>query len=389
MMELNVDVIRDDEAFVALGSEWDVLASRAGIDHPFLRHDWVRAWWECFGAGKQLYLITVRSGETLIALAPLMRTRVRMYGLPVWRMEFIANVHTPRFDFIVAEGGDEGYAAILEHLRALAPRWDVIMLPELPETSRTLAVLKRLAESVSLRAGVWVAGASPRIPIPSTLDAFWASLSAKRRSTLRNRLHRLSELGELSLEIVEDAAQLPSALADGLRIEAAGWKGAAGTAIALDEVLTRFYAQVAEHAARSGTLRRMFLKVGQKRIAFGYCLQQARTLYLLKSGYDPEYAAYSPFNVLLLLAIQSSLQVGLDAIDLLGGSDPWKRAWTDQHVERRWLFLYRRTPIALVIYVLKTLLLPWLRRKRAELATSESGSGAPARATGKVLKAQS
>jgi hypothetical protein len=78
----------------------------------------------------------------------------------------------------------------------------------------------------------------------------------------------------------------------------------------------------------------------------------------------------------------------LEVIDLLGENDPWKRAWTDQQVERRWLFLYRRTPRALALYFVKVLLLPWLKRKRAALAASGTPSRDPARGLPKVLKAQ-
>ena len=53
-MTLRVEVIRDDGAFAALAREWDDLVERAAIQHPFLRYDWVRTWWECFGSRRLL-----------------------------------------------------------------------------------------------------------------------------------------------------------------------------------------------------------------------------------------------------------------------------------------------------------------------------------------------
>jgi CelD/BcsL family acetyltransferase involved in cellulose biosynthesis len=389
MTALHCQAIRDYDALLALEQEWEELVERAGIEHPFVRHGWVCAWWRSFGAGKELYVVAVRAGETLVALAPLMRSRALMYGVPVWRMEFIANVHTPRFDFVIAKHSDEAYGAILDHLHHDAPRWDLLVMPELAETSRTVPLLGQVATSSHLRLGMWVAGASPRIAIPRSFDQFWRQLSAKRRSTFRNRLQRTSRLGDFALEVVGDAAHLECALRDGLRIEAAGWKGAAGTAIAMCEDLTRFYAQVAASAARAGTLRLLFLKVGERRVAFAYCLRQGRTLYLLKSGYDPAYAACSPSNVLLLLAIEAAAHEGLEAIDLLGCDDPWKRAWTDQQLERRWLFLFQRTLRAQLVYFAKVVVAPWLRRLHAAFSARAARDPAPERAVSNVLRAQS
>jgi CelD/BcsL family acetyltransferase involved in cellulose biosynthesis len=363
MTSLYVEVVREHDAFLAVGPEWDALVERAGIEHPFLSHDWVRTWWECFGAGKELYVVAVRAGGVLIGLAPLMRVRTRMYGIPVWRLDLIANVHTPRFDFIIAERADEVYAVILDHLQTRAPRWDILMLAELAEGSATEPTLRRLGESRSLNTGVWIAGASPRIPLVGSFETFCAKLTSKRRSSLRQRRRRLALLGAVSIEVISDAERLGTAMEDGLRIEGASWKGEAGTAIADDKDVKRFYELVAERAARSKTLRLLFLKVDQRRIAFGYCLRRGRTLYLLKTGYDPEYAPYSPFNILLFSVIELAFPEGLEAIDLLGCDEPWKRAWTDQCIARRWLFLHRNTIPALAIYYLKFSILPRLKRK--------------------------
>jgi CelD/BcsL family acetyltransferase involved in cellulose biosynthesis len=383
MNALHVEVVRDEQAFLAIGHEWDALVERAGIDHPFLRHDWVRAWWECFGTGKELYVVTVRSGGLLVGLAPLMRTRCRMYGLPVRRLELMANDHTPRFDFVVADGADEVYVEILEHLRMQAPSWDVVMLPELSGASRTVEVLARLARTRAIRSGIWSAGSSPKISLDGSFDAFLATLSTNRRATLRKRMRRLQQLGPVALEVVDDIAELPEALQDGMRIEAAAWKGAAGTAIASDANVRRFYFQIAERAAQSKALSLLFLKVGGKRIAFAYCLRQGRTLYLLKTGYDPEYAEHSPFNVLMMLTIEAAFREGIQTFDLLGSEDPWKVAWTPLRTERLWLFLYRGTLSALTIYLIKVVMLPRLKRARSRLwpsaMRSAGSSGAPRR----------
>ena len=101
-------------------------------------------------------------------------------------------------------------------------------------------------------------------------------------------------------------------MADGLRIEAAAWKGEEGTAILSDPTVADFYIQLAKREADLGQLRLTFLRVGGKRIAFNYILQNGQKLYAVKIGYDPEYHAYSPGNMLLNLILKDACQHSIE-----------------------------------------------------------------------------
>ena len=67
--DLQVEVIRDADRFNSLAPEWDGLVDEWGVDRLFLSHTWFRTWWEAFGLGKQLYIVTVRSAGRLVAAA--------------------------------------------------------------------------------------------------------------------------------------------------------------------------------------------------------------------------------------------------------------------------------------------------------------------------------
>ena len=129
---------------------------------------------------------------------------------------------------------------------------------------------------------------------------------------------------------------------DGLRLEAAAWKGKKGTAILSDSAATRFYLRLAKRLAQQGQLRLTFLRFGGKRIALNYSLQNKKTMYAVKIGYDPEYHAYSPGNMLLNLILKEACAGGIEEFDLLGGDDHWKFDWTKDTRDYRWLFLFNR-----------------------------------------------
>lgn len=51
---IRVRTLTDFASFLRLAPVWDDLLERAGVDHPFLSHEWLRSWWEAFGAGRGL-----------------------------------------------------------------------------------------------------------------------------------------------------------------------------------------------------------------------------------------------------------------------------------------------------------------------------------------------
>jgi CelD/BcsL family acetyltransferase involved in cellulose biosynthesis len=101
--EHKVEVVSDYAALLKLRSQWDELMEQAGIDHPFLSHEWVCTWWECFGAGKRLHVLLVKAGEKVVAIAPLMRSRKRMYGTRVRRLG--TSFATPGFSAAATRSG--------------------------------------------------------------------------------------------------------------------------------------------------------------------------------------------------------------------------------------------------------------------------------------------
>jgi CelD/BcsL family acetyltransferase involved in cellulose biosynthesis len=364
---LEVETVTSLEALRALEPAWTRLLDEAEIDHPFLAHEWIVTWWESFAAGRSLHILLVKDASGPVAIAPFMLTRVRVYGLTARRLELIANVHTQRADFIVSARCEQAYRAIWDHLARERDLWDVLLLPQVPAASRTMEWLPKLATAAGHSWGAWRAARSPRIVLGGSWEAYESGLPRKHRSNLRNRMKRLSLLGAVELEVVTGEPELDEALRDGFVLEGAAWKEQGGTAIRCRPELQGFYARLGERAARQGWLQLQFLKVAGRRIAFGYALRFKDTLYLLKPGYDPAFAAYSPSSLLCAMVLRAAIAQGLRAYDLLGDDDAWKRAWTDEVRAHCWLFVFGRGTKGRLLYFLKFRFLPWLRRTWALL----------------------
>jgi hypothetical protein len=213
--------------------------------------------------------------------------------------------------------------------------------------------------------GIWQSGDSPYLKLTGTWDSYFNGLHAKFRSNVRNRLSRLTRIGEPALEVLDDVRSIRGACADAWRLESSGWKSDAGTAINSDPAVHRFYSELIDRAAAYGWLRLLFLTVGGRRIAASYGAVFHNRLFLFKTGYDPEFATGSPFKVLTYLAIAYAYEQGLVEVDFLGDSEPWKREWTTTERGHDWLYVFSNTRRARLLHSIKFQWAPELKRWRA------------------------
>ncbi len=366
MSAIAVDVIDNFAAFDRLAPQWNDTVDRAGLTHPFLRHEWLRCWWDSFGEGRSLAVMVVRAGSRIIALAPLMFETVRMYGVPVRRVQFLHNDHTPKADVIVAERPDEVYAALWKTLQDGRDRWDVLQLSQLQYDSPTHEYVGRLAAAGSHPTVLWQSDNSPYLELTSDWNAYLKGRNAKLRQNLRNRLNRLTtQCGEPRLEVLADLDAILGARDEALALEASGWKREAGTAICSDRQVLRFYTSLADRAGASGWLRLLFLNVNGRRIATSYASRYQNRLSFFKTGYDPAFAAYAPFKLLTYFTIRDGYSDGLREVDFLGDAEPWKLEWTSTTRPHDWLFVFGHTLRSKVVHTLKCRVRPaikqWLR----------------------------
>jgi CelD/BcsL family acetyltransferase involved in cellulose biosynthesis len=361
---LSTEVITSYEDFVGLETAWNDAVERAHAPHPFVRHEWIRTWWECFGAGRQLHIVVVRRGGRIAAIAPLMRESSRMYGLPVRQLRMLHNDHTPRTDIIVADEPADSYRAIWNALLDCQHSWDLVLLNQIPAQSPTRDTLFAHATEKNCPTGVWPSSQSPYLELHGSWDTYYASLSSKFKQNLRNRLSRLNQLGEAVLEAIEDAAEIRDCYQDAWRLEASGWKREEGTAITSDPAVNRFYTLLADRATRHGWLRLLFLTVNGRRIATSYGSNYGGRLFLFKTGYDPEFAKCSPFKLLTFFATQKAFKEGLSEVDFLGDAEPWKLEWTSSTRDHEWLFIFSHTRLGRLLHRAKFQVVPAVKRWR-------------------------
>lgn len=369
-----VEVVTEPERFGRLVPAWEELARASGIGQPFLTPAWMMPWWQAFGGKAQLRIIAVYRDGILTALAPLMLERVKVCGMRVRALKGMANPHTPSFDILVGPGASGAREAVWQTICARRNEWDLVLMPELEEGSKTLMHSQERADARGLPNALWWAGDSPYLDIQLPWDEYFHRLSKKLRANLRQRRRRLEQWGDVELELDMGWPDTVGPLQQGLAIEAAAWKEAAGTAVRNDPAVAQFYHRLSRRAAECGWLRLAFLRVGGVRVAFAYMLEHSGVMYMLKQGYDPRFNKGAPGVVMQWLLLEHAFRAGVRRFEFLGRSEPFKKRWTPAARRQHWLYIFNAGLSMRALHWSKFALWPRLRplgRAATDIAASQ------------------
>jgi len=105
---------------------------------------------------------------------------------------------------------------------------------------------------------------------------------------------RLAEQGTLTFEELSPEGNLAEWLEGFLALEARGWKGEAGTALASAEYRRQFFLESARAAFARGQLMMIRLRLDDRIIAYKCNFLSGPGAFAFKIAYDEEYASYSP-----------------------------------------------------------------------------------------------
>jgi CelD/BcsL family acetyltransferase involved in cellulose biosynthesis len=342
-----VEEIRGRAGFDALRSEWETLVAGGPADLPFVRHGWVSAWLDAFAPDAAPLVLVARapSGEPL-GMAPFLEGRSR----GIVRLASPTNDHSCRFEWMLGRDPGSAVAALWGHLRD-AVRWDLLELRDVARDGPTSALLEPLARADRHPTGRWASVSSPRLRLGGIPAE--ERTSARFRANLRRRARRLHDMGAVALRRAGSPGEADAALEEFLALEAAGWKGEGGTAIALDPSLVCFYRGIVRDAAARGTLAIRALTLDGRAIAVHLGIVHRAVYHLPKTAYDERLGSVSPGQLLQREVLAECEARGLQAFDFLGPDMPWKRDWAPVHAPHDWLYVYRPSLAGRVMHTLK------------------------------------
>lgn len=301
------------EDFESLTLPWEQLLKGSSQNHVFLTPTWQRVWWEQFGDGWELLLASIRSGEQLVGIAPLMRSNDAL--------SLVGDSDVCDYlDLVAMKGHEEGVClAIRSLLEELA--WESLDLAPLRPDSVVANHLIPLLKENGYAVETTQIDTSPEVCLPMEWEEFLAGLSKKDRHELRRKLRRLERAGEVRHQCARDPDTLSQDLDDFFRL----FKASRPDKV---EFLTSeretFFREMSSSMMERGYLRLSFLELNGERVSTNLCFEYNNSASLYNSGYDPSYRKLSVGLLLKAHCIRSAIESGKKRFDFLRGAEPYK-----------------------------------------------------------------
>lgn len=272
---------------------WDALAERASEPNPFLES------WYLLPSLHHLVgepgIVRFDRGGQLAGLLPLHQVpRYYRYPLPN-----LVNWQHPNMFCgapLVARGAEAAFwRALLDWADRHAGAALFLHLRDMPLTGALHAALAEVLAEQRRRAEVVHREDRALLASPLGPEAYWeASVSGKKRKELRRQANRLADEGEVAIHRSTGEEDIARWCQDFLRLEQAGWKGKAGSALACSPATAAVFTESLAGAAERGRLERLTLTLDGKPIAMLASFLSPPGAFSFKTAFDEAYARFSP-----------------------------------------------------------------------------------------------
>lgn len=280
--------ILDRGSIPAFLPHWHALARNAAEDNAYYTPNYALALLDHIDAGRDIRFLLAWRGERLIGLLPVVFDRWRWLGLTrvgvAWHTKFTFSC-TPLLD---RDDPIEAARGLLEAMRSTgAGAWLI------PQIDTGGAVFRALSRALDGRgAPRQMLGAFNRAALARG-ECFEAHMkqhvASKRRRELARSRRRLAELGAVTHESFSEGPGLRRAVEAFLAIEASGWKGRMGTALASDPATRAFAAAAFGRSDATATCRADVLSLGGAPVAVSLAIKSGRTAFTVKCAFDERY----------------------------------------------------------------------------------------------------
>jgi CelD/BcsL family acetyltransferase involved in cellulose biosynthesis len=169
------------------------------------------------------------------------------------------------------------------------------------------------------------------VDVAGSFDAYWKARGKRLQQNMRTQRSKLRSQGtQTTLEVLTRPEQVAGAIADYGRLESAGWKGAAGTAVSEHNAQGRFYRAMLEDFCRADAARIYRYRFGDHVVAVDLCIESPAVQVPLKTTYDENITGLSPSSLLRQEAYRHVFEEGrVRRIEFYGRMVEWTSRWTE------------------------------------------------------------
>jgi CelD/BcsL family acetyltransferase involved in cellulose biosynthesis len=323
---MQLAVIRTLPEFEALKDEWNGLLVYSASHVPFLRNEYLSAWWEGLGGGEweagDLFVVTGRNAEgVLLGIAPLFCVPQRD-GKPV--LMLLGSIEISDYLDVIAhpDALADFTRELLCFLDQQGPSPNMILdLYNLPEWSPTLPALAAAAAALGWSFTKEPLQPCPYIQLPGDWETYLVGIDKKQRHEIRRKMRRAGEYHlPVHCYMVKDSNTLDEEVEGLFSLMAKDQEKAQFLTQAMRAQMSR----IIQLAYDQGWLQLAFIEVGGEKAAAYLNLDYGDQIWVYNSGYDPQYREISPGWVLLGYLLKWANENNRRIFDFMRGDEEYK-----------------------------------------------------------------
>lgn len=321
---LTVRVVDPLALSAPLAAAWDRLGEAASEPNPFVERWCLQSALHLLDPERRARLVVVMDGRDgpVIGVMPL--ALATHYGrLPLHHVTGWAHPNHFHGSPLVRAGCEGLFWSILLGWCDAAP-WakTLVHLPRLTEDG---PLHRALVDVARVRGGeAVIVHREERALLESDLDApaYWdAAVRAKKRKELRRQANRLAEEGAVTFRRWQ-AGEAAEPWADAfLALEARGWKGRAGSALASHGDTEAWFRAILDGAAAAGRLDMRALELDGRPLAMLVNFLCPPGGFSFKTAFDEDYARFSPGVLLQQANLDLLADARIDWVDSCAAPD--------------------------------------------------------------------
>jgi CelD/BcsL family acetyltransferase involved in cellulose biosynthesis len=366
---LRVESIDTRAQILSLKPIWNDLLARSDMDVPFMTFEWLQVWLKTYGNDFELLVLLVKDEGSVIAIVPLKRGKIKLRGISVNAIAFLANDWSARTGMITDGANKACFAAVLDHLKKNY-RYDLLHLDQIVKDSLTDKLIQQEIRNRGLRFRQMQGANSPYIVIAGTWDAYLQKLSKKLRNNLNYKKKTIEKAG--TYEIIRYRENdIPRALSDILRISRNTWKFEQKAGIAGAERTVEFVSSLIRMLEENKMLNILVLYLEKIPVAFALNIEYRGKIYMYQISYDQNYRNIAPGYFLIVQSIQEAFEKGYKELDFLGKEERFKMELTSTCRPHCKYFLFNDTFRGRILQNIECFVIPALAGLRRLIRRSE------------------
>jgi CelD/BcsL family acetyltransferase involved in cellulose biosynthesis len=323
-----IDAVKELSDFT---SEWLAAAEQMRCITPFQLPYWQLCWWRHFGSG-ELHTLVLREGGSIAGILPAFlhpwngRRQVTLIGSGI--SDYLDPPVLPQF-------GNAVTCALASHLETWAD-WEICDWQDLSSSTP----LAEMSSARGLRVSVASDVPCAVLSLPVSLHEFWAARGKElRRNVIR---YRKKAEAKFSVNFEVSCDSRPDLLTILIALHEARWHSRGEAGMIAANRSGGFLREVTGELAKQGLLRWFVLRFDTRVTAIILALVYRGAVSFYLNGFDPEFARFSPGQILLAECLRHSLQQGWRKWDMLRGNENYKTEWGAELIPKSRLCIKRR-----------------------------------------------